>query len=562
MPQHLIDQYGRPIESTKARELRARFDLAQTTRDNERHWAAADGRSARTALTPDIRKRMRDRSRYEAENSAWYSGILSTAANHVVGRGPRLQVLTDNAEGNRRLERAWGRWSKAIGLTRQLRIMFQSYWRDGEAFALRSRRESLYPIKLDVRVYESEQVQSPYDVSALGDPYVDDGIRFIPNSETIEYFFLDHHPTDPHYVTTWRGEWKPFTDVIHLYRPTRAGQVRGIPRAAPGLPLLAVMRRFEIATVHAAESAALHAMVITSQAGPNGSAIPSDPVDFESIFLERNMATFLPEGFNIQQIKPEHPATTMEMFIRQMLMHFCRSMNIPYGLAAGTSKDSNFSSHKGDVKNLWEPEVRAEQDLLESAVVDKEWAWFLEEALLAGLLDGMPPMDQIDHQWFWDGIPPLDETDAANAKRIRMQSGISTIIDEYAADGRDFETSMAKADGGLNLPPGTYKQAVFNAVFPAFGQSQPAGMAAAAEDDAAIPATPSGEYTQLGQRTYNNVQRRIETTVQQLANGEITETMARVRLETNGLNQARIDRLIEIASDGQVTPAEMTEVQS
>lgn len=557
----ILDHRGEPIRPSKRKDLRAKFDLAQTTRDNEKHWANADGRSARSALAPAVRKRLRDRSRYEAENSSWYAGILSTATNHIVGTGPRLQSLTANAEGNQRIERAWSRWCKASGFTTKLRVLFETYWREGECFGLRSSRPSLYPIDLDLRTYEAEQVQSPYDSQTIGDPFVDDGIRFIPASETIEYFFLDHHPSDPFFTPSWKGDWRPACDVIHLFRPTRCNQLRGIPRAAPGLPLLAVMRRFEIATVHAAEVAANQPMVLETTSGANIQPAQS-PEDFATIELERNMATIIPEGWRLGQAKPEHPATTMEMFIRQLLMHFCRSMNVPFGLAAGTSKDSNFSSHKGDIRNLWQPEVRAEQELLEREVVNKVFRWFLEGALLSGLLDDMPPIDQIDYQWYWDGIPPLDETDAATATQIRTTSGQSTLPQEYAANGQDFETVMAKGDATFGLPPGTYKRAVFQSMFPAFQaapQSTPAGVQAAAETAVAAPA---GEYTDLGQRSFNNQQKRIETTVSRLSTGEISEPIARVTLETIGLDPSRIDRLIEIAMDGVITQQEMAEVQS
>lgn len=443
--------------------LRARFDLAQTTADNRNHWAAADSHSARSALTPGVRKLQRERSRYEAENNSWYSGILSTATNHVVGTGPRLQVATANPEANARLEKAWGRWARKIGLTSKLRVMFETYWRDGEVFLLRGSRPALYPISLDLLVYESEQVQNPYTASVT-DRYVDDGIRFIPNTSEVEYFFLDHHPSDPVFAATWKGEWKPAREVVHLFRPVRPGQIRGIPRAAPGLPLLAIMRRYELATVQAAETAANHALFM--QYTGTAVAPAASPTDFAELEIARNMMTILPEGWAMNQLRPEQPATTLPMFLTALLTHFCRCMNIPYGLAAGTSKDSNFSSHKGDIRNLWQSEVWAEQELLERTVLDVVLGWFLEDAVLApGLLDDMPPIDNIDHSWFWDGIPPLDEADAAGAAEIRLRSGQSTLNMEYARNGYDFDTSMAKADAAFGLPAGSHKKAIFARIF-------------------------------------------------------------------------------------------------
>lgn len=44
-------------------------------------------------------------------------------ANHVVGTGPRLQMLTDDPQANRVIEKEFSRWAKAVGTSRELRSM-------------------------------------------------------------------------------------------------------------------------------------------------------------------------------------------------------------------------------------------------------------------------------------------------------------------------------------------------------------------------------------------------------------------------------------------------------
>ena len=86
------------------RILRARFDAAQTTADNARHWANADSLSADGAANVDVRRKLRERSRYEVANNSYAKGIILTIANDCIGTGPRLQLLTDSPEINRRVE--------------------------------------------------------------------------------------------------------------------------------------------------------------------------------------------------------------------------------------------------------------------------------------------------------------------------------------------------------------------------------------------------------------------------------------------------------------------------
>jgi len=86
-----------------ARVVRGRYDAAQTTGDNERHWANADFLAADAANSPEVRRALRCRARYEVANNSYAKGIVLTLANDVVGTGPRLQMLArDPAVSGRR----------------------------------------------------------------------------------------------------------------------------------------------------------------------------------------------------------------------------------------------------------------------------------------------------------------------------------------------------------------------------------------------------------------------------------------------------------------------------
>jgi len=88
------------------RIIRAKFDSAQTTPDNRRHWANADLLSADAAATPEVRRILRSRARYEVANNCYARGIILTLANDVIGTGPRLQMLlgdgADSGSGRRK----------------------------------------------------------------------------------------------------------------------------------------------------------------------------------------------------------------------------------------------------------------------------------------------------------------------------------------------------------------------------------------------------------------------------------------------------------------------------
>jgi len=527
--------------------VRAKFDLAQTTSDNRKHWTNADGLAARAAISPAVRRVVRIRSRYEAENNSWYAGILRTASNHIVGAtGPRLQVLTGDNDGNRRLEAAWRQWASKIDLADILRTCVEAYWRDGEVFIMRGSNRR-FPLGLDLLVLESDQIATPWQQSQLVDPYVDDGIRFDRATNELEFYVYDHHPGLNTPVSTLRGEWYAGREVCHLFRAERPGQTRGIPRATPALQTLPIMRRQELATLYSAETAANFAMFLKS----NSPGIdPADsPADFAEIEITRNMLTTLPAGWEIGQVEPKQPGPLYEMFQRQALMSFCRCTNMPYTLAAGTGKDANFSSFKGDMVNVWAPEVMVEQNRIQYSIVERLWQWFLESAVFVpNLLSGLPAIADIDHKWHWAPLPELDQVEAAQAAEIRLASGLSTPTEEHARRGKDWDIESARAAADFGVSPEQYRQAVFAKTFGLQPGAIPAPPAAQQ-----TPAAAAGEYMEIGQRAFTNNQKRIRKTLEQLAIGEISEVMADQTLQSIGLGPERVAALIaDVMDDGEI----------
>lgn len=458
--------------SPKTTQLQASFDIAQTTADNKNHWSAADNLSARAELSPGVRRVIRVRSRYEAANNSWYCGMIRTAVNHVIGRGPKLQVMTDSPIFNQRLETAFDDWSKKIKLSSKYRTIYAAYFRDGDSFVMRAERPRNYPISLDLKVFESEQCATPWTGAILQDAYVDDGVRFDAATNEIEFYIYDHHPGANIPVSTLRGQWYSANDVLHIFRAERPGQTRGIPRVTSALQTLPIMRRQELATLFSAESAANFAMYLKS----NSAAIDpkTSPGDFQEVELARNMLTTLPAGWDIGQIEPKQPGPLYEMFQRQALMGFCRCTNMPYGLAAGTAKDSNFSSYKGDIRNVWKPEVVTEQDAFELSIVNPIFQWFLEACVFVpSLLSGGPPIDQIRFAWNWPPLPDIDPGDTVQTNATRIATGQSSIAQIYSENGMDWETEALSAATAWGVDVPTFKKALFDKTFDRNPPAQP-----------------------------------------------------------------------------------------
>lgn len=547
----IIDRALGMLGLARKSEVKAGFDLTKTNHENKRHWADSDALSGRASYFKQERKIARERSRLEAANNSWYAGMLRTAANHIVGTGPRIQFYLQDEAANAALERAFRKWSQATALVEKLRVGVETYWRDGEWFAMRSGRPNLWPIQLDVRAYEPDQVAMPY--WHVLDPTIEDGKRVDNLGTAVEYWIYDHHPGDLNvgHMNLLGGKWYCADDVIHLYRADRPGQLRGFPRCAPALDWLAHMRRFSKATLSAAESAALWGVFIKTT---SSQVTPAQmPADLMTIEFERNVMNFLPDGWEPQQLNASHPTTNNETFQRTELTYFARCANMPYSLAAGTSRDSNFSSAKMDIKNTWEPEVRSEQEKLTRDVMAPILRWWLEDvAISTDLLDGAPPISEIEYQVVWPPLPQSDEIEQANAAQVRVQAGLSTLPQEYMRNGEDPEAALRKGAAFFGVSVEEYRKALFGKLFAtAGGIGGDAEDPAATSDAAQAQAGGAGDFAGTKRRDFSNNQKATADVLQSFIDGE-SEVMTLHSLIRLGWKEDAAKALIDDARDGSI----------
>ncbi len=459
---HLLPS-RRPVPSPAVmqalRLIRARYDAAATSDENRRHWANADNLSANAANSPDVRRLLRNRARYEVANNSYARGIVLTLANDVIGTGPRLQMLTDHAEANRRIEREWMLWSRAVSLPEKLRTLRMARASDGESFAILTNNPRLPTrVQLDLRLVEAEQVTTP---DLFGDePNAVDGVVLDGHGNPVEYHVLRRHPGEPLGGLLGEYERLPAEGVIHYFRQDRAGQARGVPDITPALPLFAHLRRYTLAVITTAEIAAIPGGVLYTDAPPNGEAEAVEPMDL--IELERGMLMTMPGGWKMGQIEAQQPTTTYAEFKREILNEIARCLNMPFAISAGNSSGYNYASGRLD-HQMYFKAIRVDQAHLETVVLDRLLAAWLDEAVLVpGLLpEGLGPLADWPHQFFFDGHEHVDPLKESSAQALRLANHTTTYADEYARRGLDWETQLRQRAKELELmaelgltPPG------------------------------------------------------------------------------------------------------------
>ncbi len=422
-----------------ARVIRAKYDAAVTNADNVRHWANADSLSADAAASPDVRQTLRNRSRYEVANNSYARGIVLTLANDCVGTGPRLQLISDDTEANDLIETAFAEWASEIRLPAKLRLMRMAKAVDGEVFGMLTANPMLRsPIKLDLQLIEADRVANP-DARILIDDAVD-GIQFDRFGNPVRYLVLRRHPGQCGFTLALDGyDRVPAEAMVHWFRSDRPGQHRGIPEITPALPLFAQLRRYTLAVLGAAETAADFAAVLFTDAPANGEAASVEPMDI--VELEKRMATVLPDGWKLGQIKAEQPGTTYGEFKRELLNEIARCLNMPFNVAAGNSSGYNYASGRLDHQTYFKS-IRVEQADCNNVVLDALLNAWLTEARLLADFSFLAGAESLEHQWFWDGTEHVDPAKEASAQAQRLANHTTTLACEYARQGKDWETEL------------------------------------------------------------------------------------------------------------------------
>jgi lambda family phage portal protein len=442
---------------------RQSYDAARTTDHNRKHWQNADALSARAANTPAVRKKVRERARYERANNPYLQGMVQTLANDLIGTGPRLQLQSDplleptlekrlaalqRARDMRRVERAFGQWARAIGLAEKLRCMRMAKAVDGEAFAMLTTNPGVQnSVKLDVQVFECDRVDDPLFGGSM-DPKQQDGIRFDEHGNPSQYFVYDEHPGDLINFSS-SGRWIGARFVLHWYRKDRPGQTRGISEFMSSLPLFGQLRRFVLATLTAAETAADFAAVLESPAPANtdddpalGQENPDD--DFKPLEIVRGMMTQLPAGTKVNQVEAEHPATTFEMFETQLLKQVGRPVNMPFNVSAGDSSKHNYASGRLDKQGYYKS-LRVERSDCETVVLTRiVGAWLDEAIMVPELIPTALQRDVSDLQlaWFWDGWEHVDPVKEAKAAETDVKNRLRSRTEICGERGVDWEEQV------------------------------------------------------------------------------------------------------------------------
>lgn len=447
------------MKTGKLYRLQGGYDAASNSPEALRHWRNADRLSPDAALSATTRGIIISRARYECTNNGYANGIIETLAEDTIGTGPRLQLTemqsyyNDNAnddihnrtrEALQRRERRFREWCDAVNLTEKLRLARMAKARDGEVFIRIVRNPKIESVaKFNIDLYEAEQIGSRIlaeyaDFYDNGTPKEFDGITFDIYGNPEKYRFWRIHPgsagmafvTDDSYLV-------PADEVIQYAHIVRAGQHRGISEIASTLTIFNDLRRYTNAVLAAAETAAEISFVLQTDTPADSDDENSGTLQFMDVVeLVRNSGIAMPEGWKANQMKAEHPTDKYVDFVDAKLAEAARPLSMPFAVAKGDCSKSNYASGRLD-HQTYHKRIIGERNRIEHDILNRLLARFESFDKIAFASDYTNA--NIVHRWMWDNWEHVDPVKEANAQQIRLANHTTTLAEECAREGKDYE---------------------------------------------------------------------------------------------------------------------------
>lgn len=546
----LVDQFGRKMQSAHTAvqekalvamkhaarsELIAAYDAAQTTGENQKHWRYADDLSATAANSKFIRETLRKRARYEClQSNSFGNGIVNTLANDTIGTGPTLQIQMSR-DMSRAIEARFSAWCRRIGLARKLRTARLAKCVDGETILVRTTNPGHGdPVQLDVRVVEADQLSTPNLIE--GRPGMVEGIVFDIYDNPAVYHILRQHPGDTWATGAFQKVDIMAKDVIHLFNESRPGQKRGVPEVTPALPLFAMLRRYTLATILAAETAADFAAIIkTTGNAYNSEGLSADPSvqPFDSVSIDRGMMTSLPYGWEMQQFKPEQPTTQYQAFRNAILQEIARCVHMPENKALGSSAAYNYSSATLDDQIYWNSIDIEREVIWIQQCMERIFEWWWEEAIeIDGYLPLYPYIDLPPHKFNWPPKRANDPSEEATTAISLVNAGLMLDSQYLERNGVDPDWFFDEMDKQIERRKrwGTVSQETATVM------ANNATASPTADDTGGVDSVASKAFMGLSRMQWKNNGKAMMDVAEKYNAGELTRTQAGVMLSGLGLS--------------------------
>ncbi len=411
------------------------------------------------------------RNRDAVRNSAWAAGAIDSYVANAVGRGIRLIPQHPREQVAELIRKKWARWIRqsdveydplnpASGQTDfygQQMVIAREVMEGGECFVRfrpRSPKEGL-AVPLQLQLIEAEQLpiwrnQPTPDVPDGN--RVRCGVEFRPDGRRAAYHFWKAHPGETMFypLEALQVERVQASDVLHVYKPIRAGQFRGQPWLTAVLAKLYELEQYTDAEIVRKKISAMITGFIKQVSPDNPVMVPDEKaqgpqIDPGTQITKLEPGTFPVLGFGEEvQFADAKDSGDYKAFLRACLHAFATGAGLAEYQISGDLSGINYSSIRAGLLEFRRKAEQFQHSVFIFQVCHPVYLRWLREGMLA-LVFGVEllneysqdpePFEQVE--WVTPGWPWVDPEKDIKAAERAIRDGLSTRSIECAAQGYD-----------------------------------------------------------------------------------------------------------------------------
>jgi len=420
-------------------------------------------------IDADIRnslRRLRARSRHEAQNNDYVRRFLGLVKTNVVGPNgivmqPRIidpAGQPDPVAGDAILE-AWKEWGRkgSPDVTGRLswkmiqRQFIETLARDGEVLIRKYRKWSGNRFRFALQFLDPEVLDVNLNRELRNGNVVRMGVEMNALRRPVAYHVAVSKPAahgDDYVFNGRRYERIPATEIIHEYLPEWVWQTRGVPWVTAGLLRLNMLGGYEEAELVASRASAAKFAVyekVDEEAPTMNPGVAADDEQAGTFIQDFDSGTveISPEGYRLNLIDPQHPNSAYKDFVKTCLRGIASGLGVNYNSLANDLEGVNYNSlRKGalDERDVW----MMLQDWMVEAFCRPVYEDWLDRVLMQGeiTIAGKPLKLERRENYLrvlwqprrWQWVDPLKELNAHKVALDQKLRSPQSIIREMGYD--------------------------------------------------------------------------------------------------------------------------------
>jgi lambda family phage portal protein len=415
---------------------------------------------------------IRGRARHAYANNPHARAAVDAWVAALVGTGARATPTHPDAEARTTIGAAIDTWANVADIAGrtdwwglQAEIV-RAVVIDGEAVVLMLDT----PDGLRLRQIPAELLDEAETRTLYNGGEIVGGVEFSKDGRRVAYHIRPEAPASV--FATWAPpERIDAANVLHIFKPIGAGQVRGISWLTPVLLKLNEIDQLTDALVVGAKTAAMFAGFLR-----NVNNLPSDDMPFDGVTagsimesgLEPGTLKVLPSGWDIEFASPQQAQQAPE-FLSAELRSVAVGCGVPDHLVSGDLRQANYSSLRADLVSFRQRVEQVQYGVLAPQLLRPAHARAVTSLILSGAIDAPgfegEPATWTGAEFIMPAQPWVDPAKDAKAIAELMAAGLMSrrqavaergwsveeLDAEIAAD-REREAAMGLSFGAAPTP--------------------------------------------------------------------------------------------------------------